>query len=223
MNMGFNQFIRGSWTPFSWVESYSYLFSGPFNKPEIALTFDDGPDEIYTPQVLDQLRIYGAKGTFFVTGENVQQYPDMARRIVAEGHEIAIHSYDHPDFSTLTLPEFQNQILTSEEVIESVVGVKPRLIRPPYGIITEEQLKWTTEANYVVVQWSIDTLDWQGLSAEEITNTVVSNAFPGSIVLQHSAYSPLQGSVAALGIFIPQLQSRGVRFVTLSKMLEGYI
>jgi len=215
--------LRGSWTPFTWVEKYRYLFSGPFNKPEIALTFDDGPDEVYTPQILDRLNTFNVKATFFLLGQNIQEHPDMVRRIVNEGHIVANHSYDHPNFSTVSLTEFQNQIITTGNLIADLVGYHPTFIRPPYGVITEEQLQWATEQKYIVVQWNIDTNDWRGLSGEEITGTVIANAFPGSIVLQHNAFSPLQGTVESLGQFIPQLQSDGAEFVTLAQMLASYV
>lgn len=210
---------RGSWTPFSWVEKYAYAFSGPYNKAEVAITFDDGPDLVHTPRALDNLKKYGVKATFFLLGENVEKYPDVAKRIVAEGHVVGNHSYNHPNFSKVTQEEYHNQILKAGEIIKGIGGYFPKFIRPPYGFINEEQLKWATEQSFMTVQWSIDTLDWKGLSAEEITETVLANAFPGSVILQHTAPDGmLQGSVEALDKMIPQLQSKGARFVTLPKM-----
>lgn len=217
-----NEGVRGSWTPFSWVEKYAYAFSGPYNKAEVALTFDDGPDFVHTPLVLDKLKRYGVKATFFLLGENVEKYPDVVKRMAAEGHVVGNHSYNHPNFVKVSNEEYHNQILKTGELIQKLTGYFPKFIRPPYGSIDEEKLKWATEQRFMIIQWSVDTLDWKGTSAEAITVNVFANAFPGSIILQHSAPSEakLQGSVEALELIIPQFQSKGARFVTLPEMFS---
>jgi len=213
--------VRGSWTPFNWVEKYAYAFSGPFYKPEIALTFDDCPDPATTGQILDKLKKYGAKATFFLLGENVEKYPDLVKRIVEEGHDVANHSYDHPKYTTLNEQDFKNQVTKTNDLIYKVAGVKPVFLRPPYGEISELQLNWLSSLGMMTVQWTVDTLDWKGLDKKEIANTVEANAVPGSIVLQHSAPGvPLQGSVDSLDIFIPGLQKKGAKFVSLSEMFD---
>ncbi|MBG9812849.1 polysaccharide deacetylase [Bacillus endophyticus] len=214
--------VRGSWTPFSWVEKYAYAFSGPYNKAEVALTFDDGPDLVHTPLILDKLKKYDVKATFFLLGENVEKYPNVVKRMATEGHIVGNHSYDHPNFVKVSNEEYHNQILKTGEIIQKLTGYFPKFIRPPYGFINEEHLKWANEQRFMIIQWSIDTLDWKGISAEAITEKVFANAFPGSIILQHSAPSgaKLEGSVKALDLIIPQLQSKGARFVTLPKMFS---
>ena len=210
---------RGSWTPFPWVEKYNYVFSGPYNKAEIALTFDDGPDPVFTPLILDKLMKYGVKASFFLLGVNIEKYPEIAKRISAEGHVIGNHTYNHPKLTEVSDEEYHYQIHKADELIQNLIGYKPKFFRPTYGAINENQVQWATEKGMMVTQWSIDTLDWKGLSAEVITQTVITDALPGSIILQHNALGvPLQGSVDALDQFIPQLQGMGVRFVTLPKM-----
>lgn len=216
-----NKTFRGSWTPFSWVEKYAYAFSGPYNKAEIALTFDDGPDLVYTPQILNKLKNYGVKATFFLLGENAERYPNMVKRIVQEGHIVGNHTYNHPNLLKVSDEEYQNQIRKTEEILRKLIGYDPKFIRPPYGIITENQLRWATEQNFMIVQWSVDTLDWKGLSADKITDNVLGNAFPGSVLLQHSAPGGhLQGSVDALDRIVPELTAKGARFVTLPNMFH---
>ena len=211
--------VRGSWTPFLWVEKYLYVFNGSYNKAEIALTFDDGPDPKFTPAILEKLAKYGVKATFFLLGENTEKWPDIAQRIVAEGHVVANHSYTHPKSSTISLADFQSEIGMSDELLNQLVGYRPRFFRPPYGDINEEQLAWLTSEGMITVQWSVDTNDWRGLAGAEIAKTVGANAYPGSIVLQHNADGvPLQGTVDSLDLFIPQLKDKGVRFVTLPEM-----
>jgi len=212
---------RGSWTPFTWVEKYCYVFSGPYNQGAVALTFDDGPDPVFTPQILDKLKKYGVKATFFLLGVNMEKFPELVKRISAEGHAIGSHTYDHPKLTELNDEEFCQQMLKSDELIQQLAGYKPRFFRPTYGAINENQVKWATEQRMVVTQWSIDTLDWMGLDATQITESVMANVLPGSIILQHNAPDvPLQGSVDALDQIIPQLQSQAARFVTLPDMFN---
>jgi len=216
-----NSFLsyRGTWTPFAWVEKYNYAFSGPYNKAEIALTFDDGPDPVFTPQILDKLQKYGVKATFFLLGANIEKYPEIVKRIADEGHAIGNHTYSHPKLTEVSDEDYHYQIQKADELIQNLVGYKPKFFRPTYGAINESQVQWATEKGMMVVQWSIDTLDWKGLSAEEITQTVLTEILPGSIILQHNALGvPLQGSVDALDQIIPQLQGMGARFVTLPEM-----
>ncbi|MCL1991172.1 MAG: polysaccharide deacetylase family protein [Defluviitaleaceae bacterium] len=217
-----NPFLsRGVWTPFTWVEKYHYAFSGPFDQAAIALTFDDGPDPIFTPHILDKLKTYGAQATFFLLGENIEKFPDIVKRIAAEGHVIGNHTYAHPNLPQVSDEDYHQQIQKTDALIEQLVGYKPKFFRPPYGAIREDQLQWATEQNMMVIQWSLDTLDWQGLSAKHITEAVMANALPGSIILQHNAQGvPLQGSVDALDQIIPQLQEKATRFVTLPEMFH---
>ncbi|PFJ08371.1 polysaccharide deacetylase [Bacillus cereus] len=212
---------RGSWTPFSWVEKYAYAFSGPYNKAEVALTFDDGPDLVFTPKILDKLQKHNVKATFFLLGKNAEKYPNVVKRIADEGHVIGNHTYSHPNLAKVNESEYHAQIIKTEEILKRLAGYAPKFIRPPYGEILENQLKWATEQNFMIVQWSVDTVDWKGVSADTITNKVLGNSFPGSIILQHSTSDvPLQGSVDALDKIIPQLKMKGARFVTLSSMFQ---
>ena len=211
--------FRGSWTPFAWVEKYLYVFNGSYDRAEVALTFDDGPDPYFTPAILEKLAQYGIKATFFLLGENAEKYPEMARQIVTEGHVVANHTYSHPKSSGISLEAFKHEIGSSDELLNILAGYRPRFFRPPYGDINEEQLAWLTSQGFVTVQWSVDTDDWRGLSGEEIATKVQGGVYPGSIVLQHNAEGvPLQGTIEALDLFIPQLQAKGVKFVTLPEM-----
>jgi len=210
---------RGAWTPLSWVEKYHYAFSGPFNTAEVALTFDDGPDITFTAQILEKLRKFQVKATFFLLGENMEKYPHLVRQIASEGHVIGNHTYSHPKLPEISDEAYHLEIEKADRLIQDLAGYKPRFFRPTYGAINESQVAWASHQGMMIIQWSIDTLDWQGLSAEAITKTVEANILPGSIILQHNADGvPLQGSVDALDLMIPALQQKGARFVTLSDM-----
>jgi peptidoglycan-N-acetylglucosamine deacetylase len=213
--------LRGSWTPFTWVEKYAYAFSGPYNKADVAITFDDGPDLQFTPQILKKLKKYGVKATFFLLGQNAEKHPDMVKQIAKDGHIIANHSYSHPNFAKTPEEKYKEEILKTDRLLKDLVGYFPKFVRPPYGSITEKQLNWATTEGFMIVQWSVDTLDWKGLSGDEIANKIMGNAFPGSVLLQHSASGvPLQGTVDSLDKFIPNMIKKGVRFVPLTKMFN---
>ncbi|TKI89896.1 polysaccharide deacetylase family protein, partial [Bacillus cereus] len=102
------------------------------------------------------------------------------------GHVIGNHTYSHPNLAKVNEDEYRNQIIKTEEILNRLAGYAPKFIRPPYGEILENQLKWATEQNFMIVQWSVDTVDWKGVSADTITNNVLGNSFPGSVILQHS-------------------------------------
>lgn len=188
----------------------------------IALTFDDVPDPRFTGKVLDVLQQHHVKATFFVVGNRAKKHPELLKRIHEEGHAIGNHSYNHAQLNRLSLSEFIKQIERTNTVIQSITGVKPALIRPPYGDINEEQLKWARKNGFKVVNWNVDSLDWKGLAKDEVKQNILSAAGPGSIVLQHAGGgtgSDLSGSIEALPEIITELHRQGYSFVTLPDML----
>ena len=198
------------------------ITKGPRSK-KIALTFDDVPDPRFTPAVLDILSKYHVPATFFVVGNRAEKHPGLVSRMKREGHAIGNHSYDHPLFTKIPLSQFQNQILTTERRIQYIVGYKPKLIRPPYGDITEEQLKWAKKHGYKIVNWNVDSLDWKGISKEKVKKNILSSVGRGSIILQHAGGgvgSDLTGTIQALPEVIQTLRSRGYTFVTVPDLLH---
>lgn len=194
---------------------------GPHVK-QVALTFDDVPDPRFTPKVLDALKKEGVKATFFSVGSRAKKHPTLVTRIRQEGHAIGNHSYNHAQFNKLTLDQFRDQIERTNRILESITGIKPRLIRPPYGEINEEQLRWARRNNYKVVNWNVDSLDWQGLTKDEVKHNILSAVGPGAIILQHAGGgvgSDLTGTIEALPEVIAELKKKGYSFVTLPEML----
>ncbi|MCD1257878.1 polysaccharide deacetylase family protein [Paenibacillus athensensis] len=207
------------------VRKYPDIFkvSGPSREKKIALTFDDGPDERFTPQVLDVLRENGVKATFFVLGSQASERPALVRRMVREGHVVGNHSYSHANLPKLTVDKFQSQIENTEAVLQQLTGYAPRLIRPPYGAINEEQVKWVSERHYLIVNWNVDSLDWKSLKADQVLSNILRQTKPGSIILQHSggaSTQDLSGTVQALGPLINKLKSSGYTFVTVPELLQ---
>jgi polysaccharide deacetylase family sporulation protein PdaB len=199
------------------------LLKGPATSNKVALTFDDAPDSQYTPQVLDILKKYQVKATFFLVGRQAEKHPNMAKRIAREGHIIGNHSYNHALFTKLTDEQFVTQITRTQKVIKATIGYAPKLIRPPYGEITETQLLWASSHHYNVVNWSVDSIDWKQLSEQQVSSNILSNTKAGSIILQHSGGGPnqnLSGTVGALPTIIETLRSRGYQLVTLPDLLK---
>lgn len=201
----------------------TFLLSGSSDKREIALTFDDAPDDQFTPQVLDILKKEGVRATFFVVGNRVQAHPEIVRRMVKEGHVIGNHSWDHPNLPKLRDAEFRRQILKTDQQILPITGYLPTFVRPPYGNISEDQILWLASQHKVIVNWDVDSLDWKGLSAEEVKTNVLAHIHPGAIVLQHSAGGKgqdLSGTVQALPDIIRAIRSDGVKLVTIPELLD---
>jgi len=207
------------------VRKYPDIFkvSGPAREKKIALTFDDGPDDRFTPQVLDALRENGVKATFFVLGSQANERPALIRRMVREGHVVGNHSYSHANLPKLSVDKFQSQIENTEAVLRQLTGYAPRLIRPPYGAINEEQVQWVSEHHYLIVNWNVDSLDWKSLKADQVLSNILRQTKPGSIILQHSggaSTQDLSGTVQALGPLISKLKSAGYTFVTVPELLQ---
>lgn len=201
----------------------TFVLNAPSHKRQVALTFDDAPDDMFTPQILDVLKREGVKATFFVVGNRIEAHPDIMRRIVQEGHAVGNHSYNHANLPKLTDEQFREQILKTDEIIRRFTGYTPRMVRPPYGEINEEQIKWLASQRKTVVNWNVDSLDWKGLTAEQVAANVLGYVHPGSIVLMHSGGGvgeDLSGTVNALPRIIQALRDAGIDMVTIPELLE---
>ncbi|MCY9694451.1 polysaccharide deacetylase family protein [Paenibacillus alginolyticus] len=201
----------------------TFKVRGSAQEKKVALTFDDGPDTRFTPKVLDALKASQVKATFFVLGSLANAHPDMIRRIVNEGHVIGNHSYSHANLPKLTVDKFQSQIMSTESVLQGLIGYAPKLIRPPYGAINEEQVRWIADHHYLIVNWNVDSLDWKSLNSDQVLNNIMQQTKPGSIILQHSGGADsqdLSGTVQAIGPLISKLKAAGYTFVTVPELLH---
>ncbi|MBW4556582.1 MAG: polysaccharide deacetylase family protein [Trichormus sp. ATA11-4-KO1] len=185
----------------------------------IALTFDDGPWPETTSQVLDILKQNNVKGTFFVVGQNVKNYPDLVKRVVAEGHAIGNHTWHH-------WYHYMNQQAAAYEVdhttdfIYKTTGVKTNLFRPPGGIMHNGVAAYARNSKYAIIMWSSDSLDYSRPTVPKLINNVFRNAQPGGIVLLHDGGGNRSQTVQALPEIISNFQKQGYGFVTLPKLLE---
>lgn len=201
----------------------SFIFSGRSGKRQIALTFDDAPDTLYTPRVLDILKKNNVKATFFIVGSRAEQHPDIVKRIAREGHVIGNHSYGHALLKKLPQEKFIEEIEHTQKVLAPLAGYTPRLVRPPYGAVNDDELAWLKEQGYLTVNWNVDPEDWKGTAGSEVLRRSIQGAGPGSIILMHSATGQggsLQGTIDALPGMIEALRGKGFELVTLPDLLQ---
>lgn len=196
----------------------------PTERKMIALTFDDGPDPRYTPVILDLLRKYDAKATFFVIGKRIANYPDIVRREVKEGHELANHTYSHTYFSSAySTDKIIKEIEQAHDLIVRTTGYKPQLFRPPGGYYNDSIIEAAKKKGYLVVLWSWhqDTKDWRSPGVKQIVNKVLNNARNGDIILFHDHVEGKSNTVEALKVILPELKKRGYSFVTVSELISN--
>lgn len=189
----------------------------PVSGMYVALTFDDGPSPATTPQALEILRRNGAHGTFFVTGANASRNKALLARMVAEGHEIGVHSWTHAQLTRCSAAKMEHEIADTAEVIRSATGQVPKLMRPPYGA-TNAALNKRMMADYGLrtILWDVDTLDWRHPGVQRVIDTAVGKARPGSIILVHDIHA---STIAALEGIVQGLQARGFKLVTVSQLI----
>jgi cellulose synthase/poly-beta-1,6-N-acetylglucosamine synthase-like glycosyltransferase/peptidoglycan/xylan/chitin deacetylase (PgdA/CDA1 family)/spore germination protein YaaH len=194
----------------------------------VALTFDDGPDPDFTPDILDILRQAKAPATFFIIGVNGEEYPDLLRREVAEGHELGNHTFTHPNVAVTRPVQFRLELSATQRLFESVVGRQSHLFRPPYAEDAEPEtpdevkpLEIASEHRYVTVGMRVDPGDWQRPGVTAIVQRTIDQLerHQGNIVLLHDGGGDRSETVEALPILIAKLRQRGYRFVGVSELL----
>ncbi len=186
---------------------------GPF----IALTFDDGPSAALTPKLLDLLAARHLKATFFVVGQNAADHPDILKRAVREGHEIANHSWSHPNLGKMSDDAVRRELQKTDDAITAAIGKRPTLMRPPYGSITARQKKWIHEEfGYRIIIWDVDPLDWKRPGPSVVTARILKETKAGSIVLAHDIHPP---TIEAMPATFDQLIKKGFKSVTVTELL----
>lgn len=188
----------------------------------VALTWDDGPDRRFTPKILDVLKKHNVKGTFFLMGARAKALPDITKRIEQEGHAIGNHTFWHANLTKGNVENMRWQVNETEKIFQNILGHRSHLFRAPYGNLNEELVRELGRMNYHVIGWSVDSLDWRQLSADEVERNVLGNVHPGSIILMHSGGNwnqDLSGGVQALDRIITKLKKDGIQFVTVPELL----
>ncbi|GAA0376324.1 hypothetical protein GCM10009530_28530 [Microbispora corallina] len=181
----------------------------------VALTFDDGPGEA-TDKVLDLLAAHHARATFFVLGQMVtDKSRDFVRRMVAEGHEVGNHSWDHAALAGLSADAVRRELDRTQDVVRRVAGVRMTLMRPPYGSTNHEVENVARQEGLAQILWAVDTLDWRDRDPAIVAKRCCS-AKPGDIVLMHDIHPT---TIAALPRLLDELDRKGFTYVTVSELL----
>jgi peptidoglycan/xylan/chitin deacetylase (PgdA/CDA1 family) len=185
--------------------------------PYIAMTFDDGPHATNTAKLLEMAAKRHIKLTFFVLGECIEQNPTILQREVAEGHEIGNHSWSHPNLAKLSDEAVRSQLQRTEDIIVKTAGVKPKLMRPPYGELTKRQRIWVNrDFGYKVILWDVDPLDWKRPGPSVVASRIIAEARSGSIILSHDIHPP---TIEAMPQVFDALLAKGFKFATVSELL----
>lgn len=194
-------------------------------REEIALTFDDGPDPVYTPRLLDLLRRYGAKATFFVVGAHAEQHPELLKRMAEEGHVIGIHNYVHKTNWFMRPGTVKKQIARTSDIIERAAGVRPVYYRPPWGIVN--LFDFANLGYLQIILWSAMFGDWRNrVGAKRLTARMLKKLRPGEVLLLHDCGKTFgadedapEQMLQALEVCLERGREQGYRFVTIEEMI----
>ena len=193
----------------------------------VALTFDDGPSPVWTTKILDELKKAHIKATFFMLGEHVAKYPDIARRVVAEGHEVGNHTYDHHILLYYTLDNLLKEINETQKVIKDKTGVKTKYFRPPKAWLTAEEKKEIEGMGYKIILWSLNSKDWVTFDDKYIVKYILKNVRPGDIILFHDSGGVFtaeggnrEETVKTIPSLVEKLREKGFKFVTITELLN---
>ncbi|MEU3304761.1 glycosyltransferase [Streptomyces sp. NPDC006678] len=192
----------------------------------LVLTFDDGPDPVWTPKVLDKLKEYDAHAVFFVTGTMASRHPELVERMVAEGHEIGLHTFNHPDLALQTQSRIDWELSQNQLALAGAAGIRTSLFRPPYSSFSDalDDKSWpVTEyigsRGYITAFNDTDSEDWKRPGVDAIIKRATPQGTKGSIVLMHDSGGDRSQTVAALDRFLPDMKQRGYRFTHLTEAL----
>ncbi|HEX5177189.1 MAG TPA: polysaccharide deacetylase family protein, partial [Chthoniobacteraceae bacterium] len=175
------------------------------------------PSGKLTPELLDILAQHHIHATFFVIGKNAAEHPEILQRAVREGHEIGNHSWSHPALGKMRDEGVRAELQKTDDAIRSAIGVRPVLMRPPYGSITARQKRWiNSEFGSRIILWDVDPLDWKRPGPAVVTGRIVRETRPGSIILSHDIHP---GTIQAMPGTFDQLQAKGFKFVTVSELI----
>lgn len=207
-------------------ENVSVISSGTVHDKWIALTFDDGPYPPYTDRLLDVLIAKRVHATFFLVAEQAQQYPELVRRMTAEGHTVGLHAFRHRDFLKLTEEEKRKDLEQGKNLLRDITGKNPVYWRPPHGFRDFSVMETAAAQSLTVVNWSVIPRDWTGIDSQEIFRRVMDKADDGAIVLLHDGDSPgykssRQATVDAVAPLIDSLREKGYHLVSLEEYVQA--
>lgn len=191
---------------------------GPDGEKYVALTFDDGPHQFLTPRLMDILKKTDSKVTFFVMGVKAIIHPEILERAVNEGHEVANHVWDHPVLTKINPKELNSQLSRTSEAIRAAIKSDPKTMRPPYGLTNRRNNDIIySKKGMTVIQWSIDTIDWQFPSPQIIVDRVMKKVKNGDVILCHDIHT---NTINTIPLLVDALRKEGYKLVTSSTMVD---
>ena len=188
-----------------------YIHDGP---KRVALTIDDGPSPVYTPQILHLLQRYRITAAFSMIGVNVQAHPEVAREVAHAGHMIVNHTWSHPDLALMSPAAVRDEMIRGTDEIHRAIGRLPDMFRAPYGAWSPTVLQYCEQMRVTPLDWSVDPRDWSRPGVAAIVDNIMDNTRTGSIILEHDGGGNRSETVAALKIVLPRLLDKGFRFRT---------
>lgn len=187
----------------------------------VAFTFDDGPNPEWTPLFMDVFRKYGGRATFYTHGENMERYPDVAKLMAEEGHELGNHSFSHPHLPELDKEAQSEELLRAEKLIVAATGKRPNTFRPPYLDVNDDVLAVAEQFGYAIIgAVNLVTRDYETPGVEHILAATRPYIGKGSILLFHDGFGDRSQTLEAVSILAAELTEQGYRFVTVSELLE---
>jgi peptidoglycan-N-acetylglucosamine deacetylase len=193
-----------------------FITSGPPDGNRVALTFDDGPTPGVTDLILDELQRRKLHATFFMIGQRIAAAPDLARRVLAEGHDVGNHTFTHPKLTTLADREVEAEIQKTQDIMREVLNHRAAWFRPPYGELRQNQAGLLSSKGLGTVLWNVDPGDWSQPGEAKIVGTILAETKPGSIIVCHDLHRQTADSV---GPILDGLLECGFTFATLSTLL----
>jgi len=192
------------------------IYSVSTNENKLSISFDAAWGADKTQQIMSVCEEYNVKATFFLVGFWVEKYPEMVKEIYNRGFEIGIHSNTHPDMTKLTKSEIKEELLTNIQLIENITGNRPSLFRPPFGYYNNNLLDVCEELNLYCIQWSVDSLDWKGITASEIAGRITDKASKGSIILCHNNSDNI---IAGIKLVFEHFKNNKMQLVPIGELI----
>lgn len=186
----------------------------------VAITFDDGPSPSFTQQIMDLFSHYGGYATFFVTGSQVEKFPEVLQEIARRRHEIGNHLFHHRPIPSLSEYHLIQELQRTHRLVQELTGDTIRIFRPINGFYDEKVVRVARSMNYQVILWSQDSQDWSKKTGSEIAANILDQIRPGQILLFHDQGGNRNNTVDALKIILPELASRGYHFLTVSQLIN---
>lgn len=214
------------WATYTWgahLLTLGAIRHGPNTRRRVALTFDDGPDLVHTPKLLNLLQAFGVRGTFFLIGQRASRAPELVRRIVEEGHEIGNHTWSHRNLWACGPRQTAGEIMRGHRILEEIVDHAPRWFRPPWGMVNLAIFAATRRLRTPCVFWSVQPEGLRPVPPDRMADAVLASARPGAIVDLHDAEG-VRGAperlLAALPPMISGLRAQGYELVSLGALLS---